>query len=237
MTDRPTGGAPSAAAPAGGAPGATGAAGTGPSEDRPVPEGSFDMDATAVDGGDDINTEAANDEPVAPRAGADAGAGTGAESPAGEPGEPHPDTVLAAERLADLQRLQAEYVNYKRRVDRDRAVVQERAVHDVLESLLPVLDDLHAAREHGDLVDGPFAAIADKLEATLGRYGLARYGAKGEEFDPQQHEALMHTPWPAEDADLPGDATSTTVVTVLQPGYRAGEQVLRPARVAVADPD
>jgi molecular chaperone GrpE len=193
------------------------------------------MDATALDGGDDINTEAANDEPVVPRAGA--GADAGAASPAGEPTEPHPDTVLAAERLADLQRLQAEYVNYKRRVDRDRAVVQERAVHDVLESLLPVLDDLHAAREHGDLVDGPFAAIADKLEATLGRYGLERYGAKGEEFDPQQHEALMHTPWPAEDADLPGDATSTTVVTVLQPGYRAGEQVLRPARVAVADPD
>ena len=237
MTDRPTEGAPSAGTPAEGAPGAPGAAGTGPSEDRPVPEGSFDMDATALDGGDDINTEAANDEPVAPRAGADAGADAGAESLAGEAPASHPDTVLAAERLADLQRLQAEYVNYKRRVDRDRAVVQERAVHDVLESLLPVLDDLHAAREHGDLVDGPFAAIADKLEATLGRYGLARYGAKGEEFDPQQHEALMHTPWPAEDADLPGDATSTTVVTVLQPGYRAGEQVLRPARVAVADPD
>ncbi|HET7762740.1 MAG TPA: nucleotide exchange factor GrpE [Phycicoccus sp.] len=239
MTDRPTEGAPPAGTPAGGAPGAPGATGTGPSEDRPVPEGSFDMDATALDGGDDINTEAANDEPVAPRADAEAGAGAAedAESLAGEATEQHPDTVLAAERLADLQRLQAEYVNYKRRVDRDRAVVQERAVHDVLESLLPVLDDLHAAREHGDLVDGPFAAIADKLEATLGRYGLARYGAKGEEFDPQRHEALMHTPWPVEDVDLPGDATSTTVVTVLQPGYRAGEQVLRPARVAVADPD
>jgi molecular chaperone GrpE len=196
------------------------------------------MDATAVDGGDagdEINTEAANDEPVAPPTdtGADAGAAPGDAAASGS----HPDTALAAERLADLQRLQAEYVNYKRRVDRDRAVVQERAVHDVLESLLPVLDDLHAAREHGDLAEGPFAAIADKLEATLGRYGLVRYGAKGEEFDPQQHEALMHAPWPADDDDLPGDATSTTVVTVLQPGYRAGEQVLRPARVAVADPD
>jgi len=142
-----------------------------------------------------------------------------------------------AERTADLQRLQAEYVNYKRRVDRDRALVQERAVKDVLESVLPVLDDIQAARDHGDLVEGPFAAIADKLESTLGKYGLQRFGSKGESFDPMQHEALMHTPWPADDAELPGDATATTVVMVLQPGYRAGEQVLRPARVAVADPE
>ncbi|MGL5852076.1 MAG: nucleotide exchange factor GrpE [Phycicoccus sp.] len=143
---------------------------------------------------------------------------------------------LAAERLADLQRLQAEYVNYKRRVDRDRSVVQERAVRDVLESLLPVLDDIHAAREHGDLTGGPFAAIADKLETTLGRYGLARFGSAGEEFDPVRHEALMHTPWPDGDTELPADASATTVVTVLQPGYRASDHVLRPARVAVADP-
>ena len=141
-----------------------------------------------------------------------------------------------AERTADLQRLQAEYVNYKRRVDRDRALVQERAVRDVLESVLPVLDDIQAARDHGDLVEGPFAAIADKLESTLGKYGLVRFGAKGEAFDPMRHEALMHAPWPADD-ELPTDATATTVVTVLQPGYRAGEQVLRPARVAVADPE
>ena len=150
---------------------------------------------------------------------------------------PHPDTALAAERLGDLQRLQAEYVNYKRRVDRDRALVQERAVRDVLESVLPVLDDIQAARDHGDLVEGPFAAIADKLEATLGKYGLSRFGGKGEPFDPMQHEALMHAPWPAGDDELPADAAGTTVVTVLQPGYRAGEQVLRPARVAVADPE
>ena len=182
----------------------------------------------------DVETAAGADQTAA---GADAGASAGdAESSAGGV-EANPDAVLAAERLADLQRLQAEYVNYKRRVDRDRALVQERVVRDVLESLLPVLDDIHAARQHGDLDAGPFAAIADKLESTLGRYGLGRYGAKGEEFDPQQHEALMHAPWPADDDELPSDASSTTVVTVLQPGYRAGEQVLRPARVAVADPD
>jgi molecular chaperone GrpE len=145
--------------------------------------------------------------------------------------EVHPDTVLAAERLLDLQRLQAEYVNYKRRVDRDRAMVQERAVQDVLETLLPVLDDIHAAREHGDLQSGPFAAIAEKLEQTLTRFGLTRFGEVGEPFDPMRHEALMHT-----QAELPEGADTTTVVTVLQPGYRAGDQVIRPARVAVADP-
>ena len=201
----------------------------------------------APDPDDAINTESVNDaEEVAPGQPGTTSAGA-ASGEAGVPASgavaddtdavlPHPDTALAAERLGDLQRLQAEYVNYKRRVDRDRALVQERAVRDVLESVLPVLDDIQAARDHGDLVEGPFAAIADKLESTLGKYGLVRFGAKGEAFDPMQHEALMHAPWPTDD-DLPTGATATTVVTVLQPGYRAGEQVLRPARVAVADPE
>jgi len=160
------------------------------------------------------------------------------QQPAGETvtgSDEHPDTALAAERLSDLQRLQAEYVNYKRRVDRDRAVVQERAAQSVIEALLPVLDDIHAAREHGDLEGGPFSSIADKLEATLGKFGLQRYGAAGEEFDPNLHEALMHTAWP-QDGSV-ASTGSTTVVQVLQPGYRAGEQVLRAARVAVADPE
>ena len=122
-----------------------------------------------------------------------------------------------------------------RPVDRDRAAVQERAVRDVLETVLPVLDDIQLARDHGDLTDGPFAAIADKLEASLGKFGLSRYGAVGEVFDPMHHEALMHAAWDASNTELPSDATTTTVVQVLQPGYRAGDQVLRPARVAVAD--
>jgi molecular chaperone GrpE len=192
---------------------------------------------------DAINTESANDgEEVAPApAGATAPAAEQAAPTAGgaqgaEGGE-HPDTVLAAQRLEDLQRLNAEYVNYKRRVDRDRAAVQERAVRDVLDSLLPVLDDIQAAREHGDLTDGPFAAIADKLESSLGKFGLTRFGVVGEAFDPTQHEALMHAAWDSSNAELPADATSTTVVQVLQPGYRSGDQVLRPARVAVADPE
>jgi len=155
----------------------------------------------------------------------------GAEPEAGESAA----EALAQERLADLQRLQAEFVNYRRRVERDRDVARDVAVAGVLEALLPVLDDLHLARQHGDLEAGPFAAIADKLEATLGRYGLARYGGPGETFDPTVHEALVRT-----EADLAEGTTDTTVVQVLQPGYRvstaAGDKVLRAARVAVADP-
>lgn len=137
----------------------------------------------------------------------------------------------AAERLSDLQRLQAEFVNYRRRVDRDRDVARDQAVSGILEALLPVLDDVHLARQHGDLEGGPFAAIAEKLDSVLQRFGLSRYGEQGEEFDPAVHEALMHT-----EADLPEGTKTTTVVQVLQPGYRTGDRVLRAARVAVADP-
>lgn len=174
---------------------------------------------------EDVNTEAVNDP-----------AGKSVDTPAaGSAGSAeHVDTRLARERLEDLQRLQAEYVNYKRRVDRDRALVQERVVADVLDSLLPVLDDIHAAREHGDLTGGPFAAIADKLEGSLGKFGLERFGASGEAFDPTVHEALLHAQW--DDAITPADPSATTIVQVLQPGYRTGQRVIRPARVSVADP-
>ena len=141
------------------------------------------------------------------------------------------EDALAASYLADLQRLQAEYVNYKKRVDRDREVIRHTAVGSVVEALLPVLDDIHMARQAGDLADGPFASIADKLESLLGRYGVERLGEPGQEFDPTVHEALMHV-----EAELPADATSTTVVQVLQPGYRIGDRVVRAARVSVADP-
>lgn len=146
--------------------------------------------------------------------------------------QPHPDTTVAAQRLEDLRRLQAEFVNYRRRVDRDRARDKEVAVGGVVESLLPVLDDIHSAREHGDLAEGPFAAIADKLQATLGRYGVEQFGVAGEAFDPALHEALMHLP----EADLPEEASETTIVQVMQPGFKVGERVVRAARVAVADP-
>ncbi len=153
-------------------------------------------------------------------------------APAAQP-EPEPaaDASRAAELLLDLQRLQAEYVNYRKRVERDRDVARDTAVAGVLESLLPVLDDVTLARQHGDLSGGPFAAIADKLEASLARFGLARFGEPGEAFDPVVHEALMRT-----EDELAEGTTVTTVVQVLQPGYRLGERVLRAARVAVADP-
>lgn len=152
------------------------------------------------------------------------------DSPSGLPAE-HPDTRLAAERLSDLQRLQAEYVNYKRRVDRDRDVAKERAVAGVVEALLPVLDEVHLARQHGELEGGPFAKIAEKLETILAKYGVQRYGQAGDAFDPMVHEAVMHT-----QAELAPGTAVTTVVQVLQPGYKLGDHVVRAALVAVADP-
>jgi len=136
--------------------------------------------------------------------------------------------ALAAEHREDLQRLQAEYVNYRRRVDRDRAVAADLAVVGVIEALLPVLDDIDLARQHGELDEGPFVSIAEKLEATLARFGWERYGASGEVFDPTVHEALMHS-----ESD---EVTEPTVVQVLQPGHRIGERIVRAARVAVQAP-
>lgn len=138
---------------------------------------------------------------------------------------------LAAERLSDLQRLQAEYANYRKRVDRDRELSREQAIASVVESLLPVLDDIHLARQHGDLESGPFVSIAEKLEATLSKYGVERFGEPGTAFDPAIHDALMHV-----EEELAEGTDTTTVVGVLQPGYRIGERIIRPARVSVADP-
>ncbi|TDC87177.1 nucleotide exchange factor GrpE [Actinomadura sp. 7K507] len=133
-----------------------------------------------------------------------------------------------SERLADLQRLKAEYDNYRRRVERDRVAVREQALGQVLSELLPVLDDIGRARDHDELTGG-FKSVAESLEAVTGKLGLVRYGEKGEPFDPTVHEALMHS--------LSPEVTETSVVDVLQPGYRIGERILRAARVAVADPD
>ncbi len=135
----------------------------------------------------------------------------------------------AAEHLADLQRLQAEYVNYRKRVDRDRAAVTEVATAKVIEALIPVLDDLAGARAHGDLAEGPFASIAEKLEESLGKFGWSSFGAEGDVFDPIVHEALMSQP--------SADVSVPTVQMVAQPGHRIGERVVRPARVIVAQPE
>jgi molecular chaperone GrpE len=129
---------------------------------------------------------------------------------------------------ADLQRLQAEYVNYKRRVDRDRELVLENARFSILSSLLPVLDDLDRAREHGEL-EGGFKAVADSLERIVTGQGLVKYGAPGDEFDPRIHEALMHAHSP--------DVTTTTCQHIVNAGYKIGDRVVRPAKVTVVDPE
>ncbi|NJP67747.1 nucleotide exchange factor GrpE [Streptomyces spiramenti] len=131
------------------------------------------------------------------------------------------------ERTQDLQRLQAEFQNYRRRVDRDRVQVKEVAVANLLTELLPVLDDIGRARDHGELVGG-FKQVAESLEMVAAKMGLAQFGEEGEPFDPTVHEALMHSYSP--------EVTETTCVQILQPGYRIGERTIRPARVGVAEP-
>jgi len=135
--------------------------------------------------------------------------------------------IQLAERTADLQRLQAEYVNYRKRVDRDRVIVKEQAVASTLNELLPVLDAIGIAREHGEL-SGGFKSVADSLQAAVGKLGLVTYGQRGDAFDPKIHEALTHTYSP--------DVAEDTCVEIFQPGYKIGERILRPARVAVAAP-
>ncbi|WP_426997262.1 nucleotide exchange factor GrpE [Pseudarthrobacter sp. N5] len=152
----------------------------------------------------------------------------GVEVPAEESVAQGSGVAEAAELKNDLLRLQAEYVNYRKRVERDRAVAGEMAVIGVLNSLLPVLDDVDAARQHGDLADGPFAAIATKLETALKTYGLVRIDETGVEFDPTIHEALIQQPGEGLEVD--------TVSQVLRSGYRSGERVLRAAQVIVAVP-
>ncbi len=168
-------------------------------------------------------------------AGGPAPAAPGApDSPADGRADPLGDDVAEelsrqiAERTADLQRLQAEYANYRRRVDRDREVIRETAVANVLTNLLPILDDIGRARDHGEL-EGGFRSVGEALEQTVDKLGLVRFGAAGDPFDPTVHEALTHS--------TSAEVTETTCVEVFQPGYRIGDRVVRPARVAVADPE
>jgi len=132
-----------------------------------------------------------------------------------------------AERTSDLQRLQAEYVNYKRRVDRDRDLARKVTIEGVLKDFLSVLDDVRSAREHEEL-NGGFKAVAEEIERVTSKYGLESFGEAGDPFNPHIHEALLHAH--ADGIDGP------TCVEILQPGYRIGERILRPARVAVAEP-
>jgi molecular chaperone GrpE len=128
---------------------------------------------------------------------------------------------------SDLQRLQAEYANYRKRVERDRSLAHEMAIGAVLTELLALLDDVDRAESHGELTGG-FKAVADQLNTIVSRIGLEKYGTEGEAFDPQIHEALMH--------DTSAEVEVPTASKILQPGYKYKERVLRPARVSVTDP-
>lgn len=140
---------------------------------------------------------------------------------------PGQDTDPVAALTADLQRLQAEYANYRKRVERDRALAHELAIGAVLTDLLATLDDIDRASQHGELTGG-FKAVADQLASLTNRFGLEKYGVDGDAFDPQIHEALMHETSP--------DVVVATASKILQPGYKYKERILRPARVAVTEP-
>ena len=129
---------------------------------------------------------------------------------------------------ADLQRLQAEYANYRKRVDRDRSVAAEFSIAAVLAELLPVLDDLDRAAEHGELTGG-FKAVADRITATVERLGLTKFADAPVAFNPEIHEALIH--------EVSKDVSEPTASKILQPGYKFKERIIRPARVAVTDPE
>ena len=141
---------------------------------------------------------------------------------------PGQETDPVASLTADLQRLQAEYSNYRKRVDRDRALAHDMAIGAVLTELLAIVDDIDRAAEHGELTGG-FKSVADQIVNTTTRIGLEKYGEVGDAFDPAIHEALMH--------DTSADVAVPTASKILQSGYKYKDRVLRPARVAVTDPE
>jgi len=157
-----------------------------------------------------------------------AGAGPAPE-PGGGPAEAELELATKlAERTADLQRVSAEYANYRKRVDRDRVAVREQALANVLVALLPVLDDIGRAQEHGELVGG-FEKVAQSLESIVTKLGLVAFGNEGEPFDPNVHEAVSLI--------QSAGVTEPTCIQILQPGYKVGDRIVRPARVIVAEPD
>jgi molecular chaperone GrpE len=196
------------------------------SEGRPdesIPAAEHEPAGTeAVADSEEVAETAAASEPAGPPDGDD----TGADQPATAT-EPDLGAVVAS-LTDDLKRLQAEYVNYKRRVDRDRSLVLENARFAVLSALLPVLDDVDRAREHGEL-EGGFKAVAESLERIVAGQGLVKFGKPGDEFDPRFHDALMHAHSP--------EVTTTTCQHVVSAGYQIGDRVVRPAKVTVVDPE
>ncbi|MBD8611341.1 nucleotide exchange factor GrpE [Frigoribacterium sp. CFBP 13729] len=135
---------------------------------------------------------------------------------------------LVADMRQDMLRAQAELVNFRRRVERDREANREAVVAEVVRSLLPALDDLARAEKHGDLAEGPMVIVAQKIRGGLDKFGLVQVGEKGEVFDPTMHDALVQLP--------SADVTVNTVADVIEPGYKIGDRVIRAAKVAVHTP-
>lgn len=195
---------------------------TGPDEAGTQP--STEPDAGSVDGAEAEGTigDAAEAAQNVPTEEAGEAAGEGAEAGDGVDRQ-------VAELTADLQRLQAEYLNYKRRVDRDRELIKENATYAALAPIVEVLDNIDRAREHGPLEDG-FKAVADQLERVVAGLGLTKFGEPGETFDPTVHEALSHL-------GTDPEVSQTTVKVIAKAGYRIGERVVRAAQVLVVDPE
>ena len=184
--------------------------------------------------------EPIENEPV--EAAADAAAPAGAADPEADSADVEHDlsdadqalldqaaTDLVAEMRSDMLRAQAELVNFRQRVERDRQANREAVISEVIRSLLPALDDLARAEAHGDLVDGaPMTIVAQKLRGAFEKYGLTQVGEKGQPFDPAFHEAVVQLPNP--------EVTVNTIADVIEPGYVLGDRLVRPAKVAVFVP-
>lgn len=219
-----------------------------PQDDAPDPMGTrAEEAATRVTGTDPVAGATATDagatlpgadpagqeqplDAVVPEVSSGASGNGTATSAGGATSELDAALALADARLGELQRERADFVNFRRRAERDVAAATAEGMARLVESLLPVLDEVRLAREHGDMTEGtPFAAIADKLEATLAKAGVQVFGEVGEPFDPAVHEALLHE-------GASADVTVATCTRILQAGYRINDRVVRPARVAVTDP-
>ncbi len=186
-------------------------------EAAPSPEAAPEPGAFPAEASEMANETEVEEEPVAEPAADEAAAD-----------ELVVTTMALAERTADLQRLQAEFVNYKRRVERDRELIRENATYAALTPIIEVLDTIDRAREHAPL-EGGFKAVADQLERTVSSVGLTKFGEVGDAFDPTIHEALVHT---GEDPEV----EVTTCTTIAKAGYRIGDRVVRAAQVLVVDP-
>ena len=205
--------------------------GTADAADDPAEElrGDALRDAAAEQGADAADAAAQADSEAGAKAAAEATADATDEAGA----DPNTLTPLgqakkeAAEYLEALQRERAEFINYRNRTKKDMDRARQQGIIDVLTAMLPALDDIDRIREHGEM-DDSFKAVAAKIDKTFEKFGVEKFGLKGEDFDPTKHEAILHKPDP--------EASKATVDTVVEAGYRIGDRVIRAARVVVASP-